>query len=125
MARIVFFDGFCNMCNRFVDFLLRNDFEGKFAPLQGQTAKKVLGKDAKTYGSVVYVDGNKRYEGSTAVIRIISQLKGWSAVKAFFLVPKPVRDWLYNFVSEHRYEWFGRRKTCRVPSKEEKRKFLP
>jgi predicted DCC family thiol-disulfide oxidoreductase YuxK len=126
--RILFFDGVCNLCNHFVDFLLRKDQHGVFkvASLQGSTAKVLLPKELlEDLNSVVLLDGSQVYTESTAVLMVMRALpRPWCWMSAFLVLPKVLRDAVYRAVAKHRYLIFGRRDSCRLPTKEEKARFL-
>lgn len=125
---IVFFDGVCGLCNRYVDFLLRIDAGGKlrFAPLQGKSAAERLGKDeGETLQSIALYDEGKVLRKSDAVIRIFEILGGvWGLFALFGWVPKSLRDWVYEWAARNRYRIFGKRDVCRVPTAEERSRFL-
>ncbi len=126
--RILFFDGICNLCNTFVDFLIRRQSQPLFyfAPLQGKTAVKVLdSKVREGLGSVVYFrDGRVLFE-STAAIWVLVDLGGaWTLMRFFLIVPKFLRNPIYRFIAKNRYKWFGQKQTCRLPSSKEKAFFL-
>lgn len=127
--RIIFFDGVCGLCNRFVDHLLRIDRRRafRFAPLQGRTAQELLAPGANTDPeSVVYLREGKALQRSEAALRILIDLGGWrKAYGALLLVPAFVRDAAYGWVARNRYRWFGRRAQCRLPAPEELDRFLP
>lgn len=123
----VFFDGFCGLCNWFVDFLLPRDHAHRlrFAPLQGTTAAP-LATDTVTPETVIYVEDSGEYHRSTAALAALSRLGGaWPFVSVLGLVPRPVRDMVYDFVARHRYQWFGKHETCRIPTADERARFLP
>lgn len=124
---IIFFDGFCGLCNSFVDFVLKKDREAifKFAPLQGNTAKSV-GVSLDQYHSVVLFTGGKKYIKSSAAIKIISDLGGgYATLKLLLIFPAFIRNAVYDFIAAKRYKWFGKRETCRIPKPEERLRFLP
>jgi predicted DCC family thiol-disulfide oxidoreductase YuxK len=123
---IVFFDGVCGLCNRFVDFLFRRDRAGHFrvSPLQGQTAARYLG-DREGLPSVVLWEAGRVYEKSAAVLRILWSLGGgWRCTAPLWIVPSPLRDLVYDWVARNRYRWFGKRDGCRVPTAAERERFL-
>lgn len=126
--RVVFFDGHCNLCNRFVDFLIRRDTRHalRFASLQGETAKRLLPKEyVSDLSTVVFLNEGKISTHSSAALRAIATLGGgYYLFKWFLLVPAFIRNLVYRFVASNRYTWFGRRDTCRLPSPEEKAQFL-
>jgi predicted DCC family thiol-disulfide oxidoreductase YuxK len=123
----VFFDGVCGMCNRFVDALLVRDVRHRlrFATLEGVTAAPVLARAAGA-DSVLYVEGAQQFERSTAALAALSRLGGWwSYIAVLGLVPRPLRDAVYDAVARRRFGWFGVRDSCRQPSPAERAWFLP
>ncbi len=126
---IIFFDGVCGLCNRSVDFIIRHDKKKKFrfASLQGSTAKTMIDpafiNDLQTF---VFCDNGKIYTKSTAALRVFRKLNGiFTICILFFIIPKRIRDFLYNVIAKHRYQWFGGKETCRIPSPDERKYFLP
>lgn len=125
---VLFFDGVCNLCNRTVDFLIRRDKRHvlRFAPLQGLAAQEMVKPEMiEALPSVVFVDKTGAYQRSTAVLRAVAKLGGlWPVVLAFLIVPRPLRDGIYNWIAKNRYKWFGKRDSCRLPTPEERAMFL-
>lgn len=127
---IIFFDGVCGLCNRFVDSLLKRDTQAVFlfAPLQGMTAQRLLSKsDTETLGSIVFWEQGRTFRRSTAVVRVFQKLGGkWACLGwGVWIVPKPLRDLAYKLVATNRYRLFGKKETCRLPTQEERDRFLP
>lgn len=123
----VYFDGVCGLCNRFVDFLLQRDETRafRFAPLQGRTAAGIAGLP-RDVDSVVVCDSQRVLVHSDAALAAISRLGGlWSFASVGGLVPRPLRDAVYRTVARHRYRWFGKHETCRIPTADEAAWFLP
>jgi predicted DCC family thiol-disulfide oxidoreductase YuxK len=126
----IFFDGVCNLCNQLVDWLLKRDKKNlfRFASLQGETAKTSLSETLRTsMASIVLVAENgEQLTESDAVIEILRHLENGAAwAQLLKLIPRPLRDFGYRWVAKHRYQIFGKRQACRLPSAEEKSKFLP
>lgn len=134
---IVFYDGVCGLCNRFIQFVIDNDKDGLFffAALQNDFAKKTLSKfgiDANALDTVYilsnYADPAKQrlYNRSDAIIFATGQLKNW--IRPFSaiikLVPKPLRDFGYKFVASIRYKLFGKYDTCMLPTAETRARFI-
>lgn len=121
---IVFFDGVCGLCNTMVDFFIRKDKKRRllFAPMQGSTARGILSDEEITLlNSFVLFEGGKKYYKSAAALRIYGKLGGlWPLMKVFIVVPRFIRDSVYNIVAQHRYDWFGKKETCRIPTLEER-----
>lgn len=130
-ATIVFFDGFCSLCDTFVSALLPRDRRRvlRFAPLQGATARERLGIDLASGAdpdTVVVQDGEGVWQESAAAIRAVSALGGrWSWVAVLGMVPRWISDRVYRWVARNRFRWFPRRESCRLPSPEERAAFLP
>jgi len=125
---VIYFDGVCGLCNGFVDFVLARDRERRFrfAPLQGTTAAGRFGPaDAQDPATILFEEDGVVYERSTAALRIVAGLgRGWRFVAVFGLVPRPIRDAVYDWIARNRYTWFGKRDTCRLPTAEERAVFL-
>jgi predicted DCC family thiol-disulfide oxidoreductase YuxK len=126
---VLFFDGVCGLCNRFVDLLLRED-RGRvlrFAPLQGRTARERLPAALTAQvGTVVLLDGDGVHTRSDAILRALALLGGQPRALAWmgWAVPRPVRDFFYEAIARQRYRWFGRRDACRLPTPQERERFL-
>jgi predicted DCC family thiol-disulfide oxidoreductase YuxK len=125
---VIYFDGFCGLCNGFVDFVLARDSARRFrfAALQGSAATSRFGAagDVDPTTIILEEDGVV-YERSTAALRIIAGLGGvWTLAAVLGLVPRPIRDAVYDWVARNRYAWFGKRDSCRLPTPEERAAFL-
>jgi predicted DCC family thiol-disulfide oxidoreductase YuxK len=127
---VVLFDGVCNLCNGFVQFVIRRDPAGRFvfAPLQSAAAEARLGTTVvpgSLPDSVLLFEDGVLYQRSTAALRIARGLGApWSLVALFLLVPRPIRDWIYDLIARHRYRWFGRRESCMIPTPDLAKRFL-
>ncbi|GAB4149129.1 MAG: thiol-disulfide oxidoreductase DCC family protein [Planctomycetaceae bacterium] len=127
---MIYFDGVCGLCNRSIDFVLPRDRDKifRFSPLQGETARKQLKpSDTERLGSIILQEGKQVYRHSTAVVRILRKLGGVWAFLAVLLwvIPWPVRHVGYKIVAACRYRLFGKKETCRMPTPEERERFLP
>lgn len=124
---IVLFDGSCNLCNSLVNWLLERDRKRvfRFASLQSSAGRRILSGCPPLPDSVVYVDEGGVHTQSTACIRMGRQLGlPWSLAAGFAVIPRPVRDFVYAWVARNRYRWFGRGDQCRLPSAEDRERFL-
>ncbi|MFS0559288.1 thiol-disulfide oxidoreductase DCC family protein [Terribacillus sp. 179-K 1B1 HS] len=126
---IILFDGVCNLCNSSVQFIIKHDKGAyfKFASLQSDFGSKL--KEAKQIpdevDSIIFVEGNKVYTQSSAVLRIARHLDGaWKLAAAALIIPRPIRDRMYRYVARNRYRWFGKQNQCMLPSPELKERFL-
>ena len=133
---IVLYDGVCGLCNRSVQFLLNHDKHERFrfASLQSDFAKKVLGRhglDPKDLDTVHVVEnydqpGERVLQRSDAILRAGRELGGfWSAASSVArIVPRPLRDLVYRFVATNRYRVFGKYDTCLLPDPNQRSRFL-
>jgi predicted DCC family thiol-disulfide oxidoreductase YuxK len=128
--RVIVFDGVCNFCNAFVNFVMDRDSHDlfKFGTLQSQPAQHILTQlhlSTQNYETFLLLENGKVFTKSTAALKILRYLHGWWPwLYAFIIIPRPLRDLVYSFVARHRYQWMGRSETCRVPSPKERNKFI-
>mmetsp|Transcript_35993 Transcript_35993/g.70819 ORF Transcript_35993/g.70819 Transcript_35993/m.70819 type:complete len:172 (-) Transcript_35993:201-716(-) len=123
----LFFDGHCNLCDGFINFVVLGDSarQIKFGAQQKHQALM------KTYGapvdlsSVVLIQGGQVHTRSTAVMRVFARIDApHRYLSIFYLIPSPIRDVCYQFVAKHRYSIFGHSEKCREPTKEFESRFL-
>ncbi|TDQ15011.1 putative DCC family thiol-disulfide oxidoreductase YuxK [Algoriphagus boseongensis] len=127
---IILFDGVCNLCNASIDFILKRDKKNLFlvGALQEEAGKILLQKfNARTdyLDSLVLVEEGKIFFRSTAALKIAKNLSGlWPIFYPLIILPAWLRDPVYDWIGKNRYSWFGKKTTCRLPTPEEKAKFL-
>jgi len=126
---VILFDGVCNLCNQFVQFVIARDPRAKFsfASLQSEAAARLAVRVGSADGgeSIVLLENGRAFTQSTAALRIVVALGfPWTLAGALMIVPRPLRDWVYAVVARNRYRWFGKRPVCMVPTPDVKRRFL-
>lgn len=127
---ILLFDGVCNLCSGVVRFLAPRDPDGRlqFASLQSPVGRALLARfDRPTdeFDSLVLVEGDDHYVKSAAALRVARHLRApWSWLAALRVVPRPVRDAVYDLVARSRYRVFGRKDRCMIPSPGLRERFL-
>lgn len=127
---IIFFDGVCNLCNASIDFIMKRDQSNHFlvGALQDDFSKKVLSNyqvKENYLDSLVLLEEGKIFYKSTAALRIARNLSGlWPIFYPLIIIPKWLRDPVYDWIGRNRYRWFGKKNTCRLPTPEERAKFL-
>ncbi len=127
---IILFDGVCNFCNYWVNFIIDRDKDDifKFAALQSEAGQKLLKKfNLKTedFDTFILIDGEIYFTKSTAALKIARKLNYPVKVLYYFIfIPKFLRDLIYSLIAINRYKLFGKRDVCRVPTENEKEKFL-
>ena len=127
---IIIFDGNCNLCNRWVLFIIRRDGYDRFRftasqlpPAQYYLEKfHILKEEIDTF---LLVEDDSIYRRSAAVLRLFRHLPGlWPMVFALRIIPPFIRDGIYNFIARNRYRWFGKRETCFVADETQRKKYL-
>lgn len=130
---LILFDGVCNLCNGAVQFIIKRDKNEyfQFAPLQSDHARKIIEKSRldelkkEDLKSLILVENGQVYHRSTAVLRISRHLSGgWKLCSLFLIIPRFLRDGLYDFAARHRYRWFGKKSECMVPDPSLKTRFI-
>lgn len=127
---IILFDGLCYLCTGSVQFILRHDRKRKFlfASLQGKTGQELIKRlqlSAPSADSFVLVEDGKAYQRSTAALRVARLLGGWWFLGCLFiLVPRCLRDAVYDWIARNRYGWFGKREECWLPAPDVVERFL-
>ena len=132
---IILYDGVCGLCNLFVQFVLRHDKRAlfRFAPLQSQFAQSIISRHSVDSGlmQTVYVVSNSGENEhllgrAEAALFVMKELGGvWRMLSVLARVlPRRLRDVVYDWVARHRYQAFGRHQTCPVPSPDVRQRFL-
>lgn len=127
---ILLFDGVCNLCNGFVQFVIERDPEGtfRFAALQSEEAQQLLehfNLPTKDIFSVIIIENEKAYTRSTAALKMFGHMNGfWSVFSYLSILPVSFRDFFYNLIAKNRYRWFGQKDSCMIPTPELKSRFL-
>ena len=128
--RIILFDGVCNFCSFWVNFVIKRDKNDifRFAALQSETGEKYLKKfglnitDPDTF---VLIEGKEYFIKSTAALKVAWELKSWLKISyPLIFLPISFRDFLYDLIAKNRYKIFGKKDVCRIPTAEEKMKFI-
>jgi predicted DCC family thiol-disulfide oxidoreductase YuxK len=131
---MLFYDGHCGLCHRAVQFVVRHDREGnafRFAPLQGETFRErvpLQRREILPDSMVVLTESGLLLTRSEALIHILRRLGGgWKSLAGMLgLIPRPLRDFVYDFVARVRYRIFGRRDDyCPVVPAELRARFDP
>ena len=128
---LILFDGVCNLCQRSVQFVIRNDSAGRFqfASIQSDVAADILGNlhyDNDSLSSVLLLDDGQLYRKSRAALHIARQLnRPWPLLYyLFFWVPAIFSDWVYSYIGNRRYRWFGIKDECWIPDPEIASRFI-
>jgi predicted DCC family thiol-disulfide oxidoreductase YuxK len=128
---IIFFDGVCGLCDRLVQFVIGRDRRHtfRFAALQSQFAADTLrrfGKDPSDLDTMYVLDGEGQLRRKGRAILFVFRTLGWPwrALTAGAILPTAVLDFVYDRVAKVRYRVFGKREACRLPSPEERSRFV-
>jgi predicted DCC family thiol-disulfide oxidoreductase YuxK len=129
LQKVILFDGVCNLCNHSVQFIIKRDKEGKFqfTSLQGEAGLRLREKYKLNdkIDSIVLIENNRYFTESTAALKIAKHLDGfWKCLYILWIVPRPIRNFIYRYIAKNRYKWFGKNDACMLPTKEIKERFL-
>ena len=128
--QIILFDGVCNFCNFWVNFVLERDKKNlfRFAALQSEKARELssrLNIDISNLDTFVLIVGEKFYIKSTAALMVCKKLDSYLKILfPLIILPAFIRDFVYDIIAKNRYKLFGRKESCRIPTQAEKEKFL-
>ncbi len=127
---VVFFDNYCVLCSRSVQFIFRHDKDARFrfSDFESEAFKSIIPQlpdPGNIPDTVILYEHGKVYMRSSAALRIAARLRfPVNLFSIFFIVPPFIRDSIYNLVARFRYRWFGRRATCFIPDPELKNRFI-
>ena len=127
---IILFDGVCNLCNGYINFIIKRTSSDKirFGTLQSKTGQELLEKNGlnpNALDTVVMIENGKLFTKSDVPLKIAKEMKGgWKIFSAFIILPKFIRDGIYSFIARNRYRWFGKKESCMIPTPELKKLFL-
>lgn len=114
---LVLYDGQCMLCSGWVTFLRKHDPKGifRFASIQSDQGQAILaehGLASDTFDSMVTVANGRAFIKSSAGLLCLRHLPfPWPLLGITSVVPRPLRDWIYDRVAKRRYQWFGHQKT--------------
>jgi predicted DCC family thiol-disulfide oxidoreductase YuxK len=126
---LVLFDGVCVLCSGWVRFLIERDSANifRFTPIQspyGRALAQRLGVNTDMPETNAVMFGGRAYFKSDSAIQALGRLPRWRWVRALSIVPRPVRDWLYDRVAQNRYRLFGKTESCMMPNADLMRRFV-
>jgi predicted DCC family thiol-disulfide oxidoreductase YuxK len=130
VKHIILFDGVCNLCDWSVQFIIKRDPQAvfQFASLQsdkGQELKTAFNIDPEEDSIILIRADGKVFLRSAAALQICRLLKGpVKILKTLIIVPAGLRDFAYRHIAVNRYRFFGKKEACRLPTKEERARFL-
>ncbi|GAB3365629.1 thiol-disulfide oxidoreductase DCC family protein [Arachidicoccus ginsenosidivorans] len=140
--KLLLFDGVCNLCDRSVQFIIRHDPKAifKFAALQSDYAQNILPQllqqtinknvqpeltSKNNLFSIIFIQHRKIYLRSTAILKVMQHLGfPWNLLTVSYILPRGIRDRLYDYIASHRYKWYGKKDSCMVPTPELKQRFM-
>lgn len=119
---VILFDGVCNLCNSSVLFIIKHDpkKQFRFASLQGDYGQQVLKRfqlPSNTLNSFILLKDDQIFTHSTGALKVAKELSGaWPLLYVFIILPAFIRNAVYQFIANNRYNWFGKKESCMVPS---------
>jgi predicted DCC family thiol-disulfide oxidoreductase YuxK len=128
--QVILFDGVCKLCSFWARFLIRFDHQHQYqlATVQSPEGVAILewcGLPTSEYNTLVFLQGATFHVRSAAVLKVLVGLSWpWKLAGVLWLIPRPLRDWLYDRVAQNRYRIFGRYNTCMMPTPDHLQRFL-
>jgi len=133
-SSVILFDGVCNLCCGWIQFLIRRDKKAvfTFVPLQSDTGKRLLetvdlkaeNLTTSNINTIVYIKNNQAFIESEAVLEILTNLGGiWRIFGVLRLIPRSLRDKIYRYIASKRYSLYGKRTSCFLPTPEDEKRF--
>lgn len=119
--KVILFDGVCKLCNAWCNFIIQHDHQHLFKLCsvqsnEGQNILQHFNLSTDVYESMLYVEGDRCYQQADAFFHVMSQLGfPWKVITIFKVIPKPVRDWMYDRIAFNRYRLFGKYDACMLP----------
>ena len=127
---ILLFDGYCNLCNNSVQFVLKHEKNTDllFTSLQSDAGISLLKQyniNPLNLDSLVFIKNNKFYTKSSAALRLTPYLKGlYPLLYSLLIIPPFIRNTVYDYIARNRYKWYGKAESCMMPTKELINRFL-
>ncbi len=128
--KVILFDGVCKLCNAWSRFIIKNDNQHifKLSSVQSKEGQAILqhfSMPIDYFDTMLYVDGMEKYEKSDAFLEIMKQLNApWRFFLILGIVPRPLRNWLYDRIALNRYKLFGKYDQCLLPAPDHESRFL-
>jgi predicted DCC family thiol-disulfide oxidoreductase YuxK len=127
---VILFDGVCKLCDSSIHFFIDRDPKKKlrFATLQSSYGQKILKQHAlpqEKFTSMLLLEGKQLHTKSDAVLRALKYTQvPWSWLSHLRLVPRFLRNAVYDLIAKRRYRWFGKFNQCRVPTPDLRERFI-
>ena len=129
--KIILFDGVCNLCDSAVQKIIRHDTKDvfRFVALQSVLGQKIVNHlkidTQKTDSIILYEPGFAYYYKSEAVLEIAKHLGNiFYFITIFSILPTSFNNYIYDYIAKNRYQWYGKKEACLIPTKELQAKFL-
>ena len=127
---VILFDGVCKLCNVWTQFIVKVDTQQRFklcsvqSP-EGQSILNHFKMPTDQFDTMLLVEGNQYFDKSDAFLNVVNKLGfPWRLLYVFKILPKGIRNWLYDRIALNRYYLFGQYDSCMLPSKENENRFI-
>lgn len=127
---VLLFDGICNLCSGMVNFIIRRDPQKKFrfAALQSDGGQAIIKRyhiNEPPMSTFIFIHGDAWFVKSTAALKLFREMGGiWKMLYILIIIPRPIRDFLYDIMAKTRYTLFGTRDSCMIPDADMRNRFL-
>jgi predicted DCC family thiol-disulfide oxidoreductase YuxK len=127
---IIIFDGVCNLCNGWVNYIIKRDPEGvfSFASMQGAIAEELIAEHRGAgfdFDTILLIKNGVCHARSDAIMEITRELPRCRFLfRVLRITPKSIRDFFYNVTAKRRYRLFGKRDQCMIPTEDVRKRFI-
>jgi predicted DCC family thiol-disulfide oxidoreductase YuxK len=128
--RVILFDGVCKLCSFWCQFIIKVDNQQHFKLCsvqsdEGQSLLKYFKRPTDHFTTMLYIEGAQCFDKSDAFLNVMKKLNyPWRLFYLFKILPKGLRNWLYDRIALNRYALFGKYDSCMLPSKATEDRFL-
>lgn len=114
---LILFDGDCVLCSRGAHFVHAHDSAGrfKFVAIQSAYGRQLAQRfdiDADTPATNLAVIGGRAFFKADAALNVLCAISAWPWTVGARVLPRAIRNWLYDRIARNRYQWFGKRERC-------------
>lgn len=127
---VILFDGVCKLCHAWSRFIIKFDKHQYFTLCyvqspEGQSILQHFKMPIDHFDTMLLVEGDHFFAKSDAFLHVVNKLGfPWRLLYIFKIIPRCIRNWLYDRIALNRYFLFGRYDSCMLPSPENENRFL-
>lgn len=122
---VVLFDGDCILCSKFVQWIITHDSRKMIRFCAFQKIEHNPYTEKEDYMTVILLENGQAFNKSSVSIRVLKSLGGfWNLLLVVWIIPKWLRDKVYDIIAKNRYKWFGKKENCLIMTDDVKSRIL-